>query len=237
MTSSSVRRCSWAASVACCVCLPSRTHVYLVPTTPTSTCRPSPTTRSRRRRTRHRRRRPAPTAHSRQRCRTSASTWKSAPHGRRLAATPVVTTRWCSTNGSSWRESSIGCCLSSFSPLQLSRSSSRLAFIRQRLVIRHEVCGVTLDSQPCDRLAWSIYAVNRHFISLLLWSSSSSSCCRSRCDKDCFHHLTTLHLSLCCESNVHESVFMSLSFRFLLMVFLNRWRGRPLFRWPEDSWE
>ena len=42
---------------------------------------------------------------------------------------------------------------------------------------------------------------------------------RSRCDKDCFHHLTiALHLSLCCESDVHESVFMSLSFRFLLTV-------------------
>ena len=60
--------------------------------------------------------------------------------------------------------------------------------------------------------------------------SSSSSCCRSRSDKDCFHHLTlALHLSLCCESDVQESIFMSLSFRFLLMVSLNRRRGRPLF--------
>ena len=59
---------------------------------------------------------------------------------------------------------------------------------------------------------------------------SSSSCCRSRSDKDCFHHLTVaLHLSLCCESDVQESIFMSLSFRFLLMVSLNRRRGRPLF--------
>ena len=58
----------------------------------------------------------------------------------------------------------------------------------------------------------------------------SSSCCRSRSDKDCFHHLTVaLHLSLCCESDVQESIFMSLSFRFLLMVSLNRRRGRPLF--------
>ena len=58
----------------------------------------------------------------------------------------------------------------------------------------------------------------------------SSSCCRSRSDKDCFHHLTlALHLSLCCESDVHESIFMSLIFRFLLMVSLNRRRGRPLF--------
>ena len=57
-----------------------------------------------------------------------------------------------------------------------------------------------------------------------------SSCCRSRSDKDCFHHLTlALHLSLCCESDVHESIFMSLIFRFLLMVSLNRRRGRPLF--------
>ena len=61
-------------------------------------------------------------------------------------------------------------------------------------------------------------------------SSSSSSCRRSRSDKDCFHHLTVaLHLSLCCESDVQESIFMSLSFRFLLMVSLNRRRGRPLF--------
>ena len=45
--------------------------------------------------------------------------------------------------------------------------------------------------------------------------SSSPSCCRSRCDKDCFYHLTiALHLSLCCECDVHESVFLSLSFRF-----------------------
>ena len=59
---------------------------------------------------------------------------------------------------------------------------------------------------------------------------SSSSCCRSRSDKHCFHHLTlALHLSLCCESDVHESIFMSLIFRFLLMVSLNRRRGRPLF--------
>ena len=65
---------------------------------------------------------------------------------------------------------------------------------------------------------------------LPILSSSSSSCCRSRSDKDCFHHLTVaLHLSLCCESDVHESIFMSLSFRFLLMVSLNRRRGRPLF--------
>ena len=57
-----------------------------------------------------------------------------------------------------------------------------------------------------------------------------SSCCRSRSDKDCFHHLTVaLHLSLFCESDVQESIFMSLSFRFLLMVSLNRRRGRPLF--------
>ena len=57
-----------------------------------------------------------------------------------------------------------------------------------------------------------------------------SSCCRSRSDKDCFHHLTAaLHLSLCCESDVHDSIFMSLIFRFLLMVSLNRRRGRPLF--------
>ena len=63
----------------------------------------------------------------------------------------------------------------------------------------------------------------------------SSSCCRSRSDKDCFHHLTVaLHLSLCCESDVHESIFMSLSFRFLLMVSLNRRRGRPLFLCTED---
>ena len=49
-------------------------------------------------------------------------------------------------------------------------------------------------------------------------------------------HLTTvLHLSLCCDSDVHESVFMSLCFRFLLMVSLNRRRGRPLFLGPEDS--
>ena len=61
-------------------------------------------------------------------------------------------------------------------------------------------------------------------------TSSSSSCCRSRSDKDCFHHLTVaVHLSLCCESDVHESIFMSLIFRFLLMVSLNRRRGRPLF--------
>ena len=34
-------------------------------------------------------------------------------------------------------------------------------------------------------------------------------------------HLTiAFYLSLCCESDVHESVFMSLSFRFLLMVSL-----------------
>ena len=60
--------------------------------------------------------------------------------------------------------------------------------------------------------------------------SSSSSSSSSRCDKDCFHHLTNaLHLSLCCESDVHVSVFMSLSFRFLLMVSLNQRRGRPLF--------
>ena len=39
------------------------------------------------------------------------------------------------------------------------------------------------------------------------------------------HHLTiALHLSLCCERDVHESVFMSLSIRFLLMVPLNRGR-------------
>ena len=58
----------------------------------------------------------------------------------------------------------------------------------------------------------------------------TSSCCRSRSDKDCFHHLIlALHLSLCCESDVHESIFMSLIFRFLLMVSLNRRRGRPLF--------
>ena len=57
-----------------------------------------------------------------------------------------------------------------------------------------------------------------------------SSCCRSRSEKDCFHHLTVaLHLSLCCKSDVQESIFMSLSFRFLLMVSLNRRRGRPLF--------
>ena len=67
---------------------------------------------------------------------------------------------------------------------------------------------------------------------------SSSSCCRLRSDKDWFHHLTVaLHLSLCCESDVQELIFMSLSFRFLLMVSLNRRRGRPLFLWPEDSWE
>ena len=61
-------------------------------------------------------------------------------------------------------------------------------------------------------------------------SSSLSSCCRSRSDKDCFHHLTlALHLSLCCESDVHESIFMSLSLRLLLMVSLNRRRGHPLF--------
>ena len=60
--------------------------------------------------------------------------------------------------------------------------------------------------------------------------NSASSCCRSRSDKDCFHHLTlALHLSLCCESDVQESIFMSLIFRFLLMVSLNRRRGRPLF--------
>jgi len=34
-----------------------------------------------------------------------------------------------------------------------------------------------------------------------------------RCDKDGFYHLTiALHLSLCCESGVHESVVMFLSF-------------------------
>ena len=50
----------------------------------------------------------------------------------------------------------------------------------------------------------------------------SSSGCRSGCDKDCFHHFTLApRLSLCCESHVHESVFMSLSFKFLLMVSLN----------------
>ena len=66
----------------------------------------------------------------------------------------------------------------------------------------------------------------RHVSDLL----KSSSCCRSRSDKDCFHHLTlALHLSLCCESDVQESIFMSLIFRFLLMVSLNRRRGRPLF--------
>ena len=44
-----------------------------------------------------------------------------------------------------------------------------------------------------------------------------SSCCRSPSDKDCFHHLTVaLHLALCCESDVQESIFMSLSFRFVL---------------------
>ena len=48
--------------------------------------------------------------------------------------------------------------------------------------------------------------------------------------KDCFHHLTVaLHLSLCCESGVQESIFIFLSFRFLLMVSLNQRRGRPLF--------
>ena len=58
---------------------------------------------------------------------------------------------------------------------------------------------------------------------LHLEESSSSSCCQSLCDKDCFHFLTAvLHLALCCESDVHESVFMSLSLRFLLMVSLNR---------------
>ena len=46
-----------------------------------------------------------------------------------------------------------------------------------------------------------------------------------------------LHFSLCFKSDVRESVFMSLSFRFLLMVSLNRRRGRPLFLWPEDSWQ
>ena len=61
-------------------------------------------------------------------------------------------------------------------------------------------------------------------------NATPSSCCRSRSDKDCFHHLTlALNLSLCCESDVQESIFMSLSFRFLLMVSLNRRRGRPLF--------
>ena len=35
----------------------------------------------------------------------------------------------------------------------------------------------------------------------------------------------------------HASFFMSLSFRFLMKVYLNRRRGRPLFLWPEDSWE
>ena len=59
--------------------------------------------------------------------------------------------------------------------------------------------------------------------------SSSSSCCRSRYDKDCFNHLTLFYLSLCCESDVHELIFMSLIFRFLLMVSLKRRRGRPLF--------
>ena len=40
--------------------------------------------------------------------------------------------------------------------------------------------------------------------------SLSPSCCRSRSDKDCFHHLTVaLHLSLCLESGVHLSIFMS----------------------------
>ena len=68
-----------------------------------------------------------------------------------------------------------------------------------------------------------------HLIYVCTYKRTSSSC-RSRCDKDCFNHLTiALHLSLCCESDVHESVFMSLSFRFLLMVSLNRRRGRPLF--------
>ena len=57
-----------------------------------------------------------------------------------------------------------------------------------------------------------------------------SSCYRSQSDKDCFHHLTVaFHLSLCCESDVQESIFMSLSFRFLLMVSLNRRRERHLF--------
>ena len=43
-------------------------------------------------------------------------------------------------------------------------------------------------------------------------------------------HLTIiLYLYLCCASDVHESVFMSLSFRFLLMVSLNLRRGCPLF--------
>ena len=66
----------------------------------------------------------------------------------------------------------------------------------------------------------------------------TSSCCRSRSDKDCFHHLTVaLHLSVRCESDVHESIYMFLIFRFLLMVSWNRRRGRPLFLWPEDSWE
>ena len=63
----------------------------------------------------------------------------------------------------------------------------------------------------------------------IYFESSLTSCCRSRCDKDCFHHLTiALHLSLCCESEVHQSVFMSLSFSFLFMVSLNCKRGRPL---------
>ena len=50
-----------------------------------------------------------------------------------------------------------------------------------------------------------------------------------RCNKECFHNLTiAFHLSLCYESDVYESVYMSLSFRFLLMVSLNRRRGRLL---------
>ena len=87
-------------------------------------------------------------------------------------------------------------------------------------------------------LPWSMRRPSQKWVtaqteSLMLRSTrnlSSSSCCRSRSDKDCFHHLTlALHLSLCCESDVQESIFMSLSFRFLLMVSLNRRRGRPLF--------
>ena len=77
----------------------------------------------------------------------------------------------------------------------------------------------------------------RHWITFRV-SSPLSSCCRLRSDKDCFHYLTAaLHSSLCCENDVHESVLISLIFRFLLMGSLNRRRGRPLFLWPEGSWE
>ena len=58
-------------------------------------------------------------------------------------------------------------------------------------------------------------------------NSSSSSCCRSRCD--CFNHLTiALYLSLCCESYVHESVFMSLRFSFSDIILETKTRAPAL---------